>query len=71
MFKSFLVFLQSLEQDVNTHYLSLSHEAQRDPVQAEKGFHYDILSLQVSFVAIKFLLYSGGSNSEHSNSESI
>jgi hypothetical protein len=32
---------------VNTHYLSMSHDAKRDAVLASKGFHYEILTLQI------------------------
>ena len=32
---------------MNTHYLSMSHDAKRDAVLASKGFHYEILTLQI------------------------
>ena len=38
---------QLMEEDVNTFFLPLLEKAQRDPVEAKKGFHFEILTLQI------------------------
>ena len=42
--------IQSLEHEVNTHYLELSHAASKDPAEASKGLHYEILTLQIQLL---------------------
>lgn len=36
-----------MEEDVNTFFLPLLEKAQRDAAEAKKGFHFDVLTLQI------------------------
>lgn len=39
--------IRVLESEVNTRFLQMSNDAETNPKSAEKGFHYEILSLQI------------------------